>query len=200
MSFAESQVKAVFQRTRVDALLFWSLENIRYLCGFTGSDGALVVTRREKIFLSDSRYEEQAKGEIRGTAFRKYKKKIDGVAQSVKSLKVRRLGFEAGALNYESYLSLKEKLPRMALIPLARELANLRARKEPEEIERVRGAIQIASDSFLDAWRRLKPGTREKKVGDFMEIRMKQRGGRRPGISNHRRFRAAGGPAPRESR
>ncbi len=182
MSFAERQLKAIFERTRLDALLFWSLENIRYLCGFTGSDGALIVMPDGKIFLSDSRYEEQAKGELRDTAFRKYRKKIDGIVQTVKSLRVKRLGFEAAALNYESYLSLKEQLPRVALIPLSRELMNLRSRKEPEEIERVRGAIQIASDSFLDAWRQMKPGTREKKVGDFMEIRMKQRGGEGPGF------------------
>ena len=76
MSFAQEHIASVMGRKNLDALLFWSLENIRYLCGFTGSDGALILTDQERIFLSDSRYEEQAKGEIQGAAFKKYKKKI----------------------------------------------------------------------------------------------------------------------------
>jgi Xaa-Pro aminopeptidase len=167
----------------LDALLFWSLENIRYLCGFTGSDGALILTDQKRIFLSDSRYEEQAKEEIRGAAFKKYKKKIEGVAQCFKSLGVRRLGFEAAALTWESYQRLKERLPRVTLVPLTAQLTHLRARKEPEEIDKIRRAIQIASESFLDALPRLKPGAREKTVGDFLEMRMKRRGGESPGFT-----------------
>ncbi len=182
MSFSQEHIASLMGRRNLDALLFWSLENIRYLCGFTGSDGALILTDRERIFLSDSRYEEQAQEEIRGATFKKYKKKIEGVAQCFKSLKVRRLGFEAAALTWESYQGLKERLPRVSLISLTDPLANLRARKEPEEIDRIRRAIQIASESFLDALPRLKPGVKEKTMGDFLEIRMKRRGAESPGF------------------
>jgi Xaa-Pro aminopeptidase len=180
VSFGQEHIAAVMRRRKLDALLFWSLENIRYLCGFTGSDGALILAPEERIFLSDSRYEEQAKGEIRSAAFKKYKKKIEGVVERLKVLKVKRLGFEASALTYESYLRLREKLPRVTLVPLAEELTLLRARKEPGEIGEIRRAIQIASESFLDTLARLKPAVREKGVGDFLEIRMKRRGAESP--------------------
>lgn len=183
MSYAQENIAAVMGRMKVDAILFWSLENIRYLCGFTGSDGALVLTGDERIFLSDSRYEEQAKEEIQGASFRKYKKKVEGVARSLKSLKVKRVGFEAAALTYESYQGLKEKLPRVTLVSLTGALANLRARKEPEEVDKIRRAAQIASDSFLDTLPRLKPAAREKGVGDFLEIRMKRRNAESPAFS-----------------
>jgi len=62
VGIAQEYIASVMGRMNLDALLFWGLENIRYLCGFTGSDGALILTDRERIFLSDSRYEEQAKG------------------------------------------------------------------------------------------------------------------------------------------
>ena len=74
MSFAQEHIASVMGRKNLDALLFWSLENIRYLCGFTGSDGALILTDQERIFLSDSRYEEQAKGEIQGWAIRGFRR------------------------------------------------------------------------------------------------------------------------------
>ena len=52
----------------LDGILFSSLENIRYLCGFTGSDGAFVITEKESFFLTDSRYWTQADEEVRGLA------------------------------------------------------------------------------------------------------------------------------------
>jgi Xaa-Pro aminopeptidase len=180
VSFAQDHLVAVMRRKKLDALLFWSLENIRYLCGFTGSDGALILAPEERIFLSDSRYEEQAKGEIRGATFQKYRKKIEGVVRCLKVLKVKHLGFEAAALTCDSYLRFKEKLPRVTLVPLAEELTLLRARKEPGEISEIRRAIRIASDSFLDTLARLKPAARERRVGDFLEIRMKRRGADSP--------------------
>jgi len=165
---------------KLDALLFWGLENIRYLSGFTGSDGALIVAAGERVFLSDFRYEEQARGELAGAAFRKYRKKIEGVARCLKSMKVRRVGFEAGALSFESYAKLKERAPRVAWVPLAAELAGLRARKEREEIEKTRRAVRVASQSFGDALGRLRPGPREMKVAEALEIRMRQRGAEAP--------------------
>jgi len=167
----------------LDAILFSSLENIRYLCGFSGSDGVLIQAGQERIFLSDFRYEEQAKAEIRDATFRKYKKKMEGVAECLKSMGVRRLGFEATALTYENYQRLKEKLPRVTLVPLVDQIANLRARKEPEEVEKIRRAIQIASQSFEATLPRLKPGAREKRVSGFLEIQMKRRGGETPAFA-----------------
>lgn len=174
---AEKLIEEVMGRTKVDALLFFSLENIRYLCGFTGSDGVLIVTGQERTFLSDFRYEEQARGEIREANFRKYKQKIAGIAKSLKALRVKRLGFESAAMTYETYHKLKEKLPRVSFVPLAGQIARMRACKEPEELKKIRRAIQIAAGSFTDALSRLKPGARELAVAELLEYRMKRRGG-----------------------
>ena len=177
MSFAERNMALLLRRMKLDAVLFWSLENIRFLCGFTGSDGALIYGGEERVFLSDSRYEEQAKIEVRTAAFQKYRRKVEGVAQRLRAMGVKRLGFEAPALSWESHQKLKGLLPRVALVPLSGPIADLRARKEPEEIEKIRRAIQIASDSFLDILPRVKPGVSEKTLGDSLEIRMRRRGG-----------------------
>jgi len=174
---AEKLIEKIMGRTKVDALLFFGLENIRYLCDFTGSDGVLIVTGQERTFMSDFRYEEQARGEIREANFKKYKGKIVGIAQFLKSLRVKHLGFESAAITYETYRKLKEKLPRVSFVPLAGEIARMRACKEPEELEKIRRAIQIAADSFTDALSRLKPGAKERVVAEFLEYRMRRRGG-----------------------
>lgn len=177
MTIAEQRLETVRRRTKVDAILFWSLENIRYLCGFSGSDGVLIVTGHERTFMSDSRYEEQARGEVREATCKKYKQKIEGVAQLLQSLRVKRVGFESTVMPYESYQKLQEKLPRVSFVPLSREIAGLRARKSLEELEKVRRAIQIATESFVAASSRFKPGVRERVAAEFLECRMRRRGG-----------------------
>jgi Xaa-Pro aminopeptidase len=180
MTTAAQRLETVKRRTKVDAILFWGLENIRYLCGFSGSDGVLIITGHERTFLSDSRYEEQARGELRGATFKKYKQKIEGIAGFLQPLRVKRVGFESAAMPYESYKKLREKLTRVTFVPLAREISGLRARKTPEEREKIRQAIRIATESFVDASARFKPGARERATAEFLECRMRRRGGDKP--------------------
>lgn len=181
MPWGKKLLQAVLRKNNLDALVFWSLENIRYLCGFTGSDGALIVTSAgERIFLSDSRYEEQAQKQIRDASFLKYRQKIQGVAQCLASLGVKRAGFESAAMPYDHYERLKEKLPRVSLRAVAEDVKGLRIRKQPEEIEMMRQAVRIATESFQETEPRLRPGARERIIAEFLECRMKRRGGDKP--------------------
>lgn len=173
----EPLLEKIIRRSKVDAILFLSLENIGYLCGFTGSDGALIVTGQERTFLTDSRYEEQARGEIQKAAVKKYRHKIEGLTQFLRALRIKRLGFESNAMTYEDYRKLQEKLTRVSFIPLAQEITKLRLRKGPEELEKIRRAIHIASVSFTDTLSRIRTGARERSVADFLECRMKRWGG-----------------------
>ena len=52
--------------TRFDAFLISHLPNIRYLCGFTGSAGLLLVEQAGSIFFTDYRYDTQAHEEVKG--------------------------------------------------------------------------------------------------------------------------------------
>lgn len=170
-------IEKIMRRSKVDAILFLSLENIYYLCGFTGSDGALIISGQDRTFLSDSRYEEQARGEIQNAVFKKYNKKIEGLAHYLRTSGIKRLGFESNAMTYEDYRRLKGILPRISFLPLAQEIDHLRIRKEPQELEKIRRAIHIASVSFHETLSRIRAGTREKSVAEFLEGRMKRWGG-----------------------
>src|SRR5271169_6976455 len=52
--------------TRFDALLVSHLPNIRYLCGFTGSAGFLLVAEAGSVFFTDVRYDTQGREEVKG--------------------------------------------------------------------------------------------------------------------------------------
>ncbi|MGC8809160.1 MAG: M24 family metallopeptidase [bacterium] len=176
---AGEDLPKILDKENLDALLFLSLENIRYLCGFTGSEGVLLVTKQERYFLSDFRYETQAQKELRGAIFKRYRQKIEGLAKLLKNLRVKRLGFEARAMNYEDFSLLREKLPRLSLKPLVKEISRLRALKSPEEVAKIRQAVQIATASFQSILPKLKNGRKEKSIAALMEMQIIRRGGQK---------------------
>ena len=152
--FYEERLKSVQQilaLNHLDGILFTSLENIRYLCGFTGTDGASVITQKEPFFLTDSRYWTQADKEVKESQIIHYKKKMDGVASLLLNLKLKRVGFESLSLTFSLYQSLLEKLSSndTTLIPLEDQIKNLRAVKDPQELASIRTAIDISSKAFL---------------------------------------------------
>src|SRR5215475_4982191 len=58
------ELQTAFERYSLDALLVTHLPNIRYLCGFTGTSGVLVVSKAGSVFFTDGRYTEQARAEV----------------------------------------------------------------------------------------------------------------------------------------
>ena len=161
----------------LDGILFSGLENIRYLCGFTGSDGSLLVTPRESFFLTDSRYWTQAEEEVKGSRILHYKKKLDGIVSLLLDLNVKTVGFESASLSFSLYHSLSGKWGTQgSLIPLETELKNLRAVKDTRELALMRKAVEIASDSFLHAAERIREGVLEREIALEMEFFMKQHG------------------------
>ena len=63
----QKKLRGVLNQNRLDALLVTHLPNVRYLCGFTGSSGVLILTEDRSIFFSDGRYIEQAKAEVQNS-------------------------------------------------------------------------------------------------------------------------------------
>ncbi len=65
-SARQKKLREHLATTRFDALLISHLPNIRYLCGFTGSAGLLLVEEAGSVFFTDVRYETQAHQEVKG--------------------------------------------------------------------------------------------------------------------------------------
>src|SRR5437868_13425827 len=85
--------------SHLDALLVTHLPNIHYLCGFTGSSGALLVTEGRSVFFTDGRYAEQANAEVQGSQVRIVRKSaLAAAARSFRTSRVRRIGLEAAHL------------------------------------------------------------------------------------------------------
>jgi len=161
----------------LDGILLTQLENIRYLCGFTGSDGALVLTRREVFFLTDSRYWTQADEEVKGCRIIHYKKKLDGIAALLSDLKLTRVGIEGLSLPVSSFQFLLKKMGNaMEFIALEEEMKNIRAVKDAQELSLIRSAIALSTKSFSHLMEFLREGSIEKEMALEMEFFVKRNG------------------------
>ena len=169
--------RKILDAYHLDGILFVSLENIRYLCGFTGSDGAFVITQKQSFFLTDSRYWTQADEEVEGSQVVHYKKKMEGIFSLLSDARLKKIGFESTALPFSAFQLLSEKLADEAkLVPLEDELKNLRAVKDAHELTLIRKAIDISSNALLHVTEILKEGVAEREVAQEMEFFTKRSG------------------------
>ena len=77
------EVKSILQKKNVEGILFFSPENIRYLTGFSGSEGYLWVGKDKHLLLVDSRYITQAQEETRGCRVSLVDKGITELSQTL---------------------------------------------------------------------------------------------------------------------
>ncbi len=168
-------------RRRLDALIVSAGPNIRYLTGFTGSNGLLLLGPAGALLFTDPRYEIQAAQEsdcrvrvVRGSLF-------PALMKVAARKKFRRLGFEKGRLPYESYEALKESLPLGAsLHPLAGIVEMERMVKSEREIALIRRSVLTNSRAFEIVLSRVRPGLRESGLAAELEYQMRLLGAEKP--------------------
>ncbi|MGO9136701.1 MAG: M24 family metallopeptidase [Syntrophales bacterium] len=171
-----TRVRAILHEHEIDALLFLDMKNVRYLTGFTGSDGALVIGEKQEILLVDGRYTNQARKEVEGPHVFEYKEKIDGIAAVLSDGSLRSAGFESQAMNVNTYLTLKEKIGALRLNPLSNEIDALRAVKDEKEIAYIRRAAEISCEALTAVRDLIKPGVRETDIAIELDFQVRRRG------------------------
>jgi Xaa-Pro aminopeptidase len=159
-----------------DALLILHEKNIRYLTGFTGSDGTLMAGRDWLALLVDGRFTTQARGEAVGTEIFEFRSRIDGITAMAVERAAGKIGFESPSLTVADYIALQEKLPEMVFYPFSDGLQSLRAVKNEEEIALIRKAARIAGEALAEIRGMIRPGIREKEIAIELEYRMRRGG------------------------
>lgn len=160
----------------LDALMFTGLPNIRYLAGFTGSDGVVVVARDGGWFLTDSRYTTQAGQEAPHCRIREYRAKTEGLALLFAEASLVRVGIEAEQTSVAFHRALTAAASGVELVPLETELNGLRLVKEPGELEILTECAAIASAAFEEILPLVRPGAVEQDLALALEMAMRRRG------------------------
>ncbi len=167
-------VQNILKKKRIDALYVSAIKNIRYLTGFTGSSGFVIITRDRGLFFTDFRYTEQAEAEVKGCETGSEKgNRISLLRHLVKSLGIKRLGFET-SLSYEFY-SLLKGLP-VTLEPNPNIIENLRKVKDEAEIRALMSSIERAEAAFLKVKPFIKVGAKERGIALRLEEHLKREG------------------------
>jgi Xaa-Pro aminopeptidase len=159
----------------VDGLLVTDLSNVRYLTGFTGSSGFLIFTKEHSIFVTDFRYQEQAKNEVKRFSIQiETAEKADAIKRLVKKYKIQKLGFEDHSINYSTYKNLlKGKLRLKALTDT---VESLRIIKSQEELSYIKTAIRRAENAFRRLQPFIKVGVTEQKLANRLEGLLREEG------------------------
>lgn len=179
MQIRYQKLEKLLEAKWLDAILVSDGYNMRYLSGFTGATGYLLITKNSKTLFTDSRYTIAATAQapdytvVEVDAARDYCAAINKVleAENIESL-----GFEALQVRYSTYESFKTRLIVKELIPLTGELTDLRRIKNAEEIALHRQAEHIGDIAFEEILKEIKPGMTELEVAAKLEYIMKMNG------------------------
>ena len=171
-----------FAALELDAFFVSSPENRRYLSGFAGSAGYLLISRDAAVLATDFRYTEQA--ELQAPDFRvdRISGGLGWLPELFMELGVRRVGFESGhmtvALHSAIVTALKEDeaASEVSLIATAQFIDPLRAIKEPEELALLTRAMEIADHAFAVVAPTIEVGDTEESVAWRLELAMREAG------------------------
>jgi Xaa-Pro aminopeptidase len=176
MSRAERLEGAVAERA-LDALLVTDLVNVRYLTGYTGSNGLALVAPGSRRFVTDFRYASQVEREVpdewaRAIAVQDLMTVVpeqlpDGAA---------RLGFDDAQLSVRAHAKLAESIPGVELVGAGGMVEALRAIKDDLEIARIRAAAQLADEALEEVLEQGLVGRTEREVAFALEMAMRRRG------------------------
>ena len=161
--------------TRFDALLISHLPNIRYLCGFTGSAGFLLMEPNGSTFFSDVRYDTQAHEEVRSAKIVIARKSVlQRVGELLSARRTRGRGWHIGIEAEHFTLADKKRLndhlpPGTRLKDAPAVVERFRMVKDGEELERIRGAVNLGAHLFDRALEIIRPGVKESEVAAAME-------------------------------
>ena len=171
-----SRLRALMRRTPVEALLILDLRNIRYLTGFAGSDGALLVSAGKPVLLVDGRYTTQAGRQAPGSRVVVYRDKASGIADALSAGGIGQVGFEPAVMSAEFLDALRRKAKRVRFKPLQAQLGAIRAVKDAGEIAQIRKAIRIATGALRSTLERVRPGVSERDIAIELEYAMRRGG------------------------
>jgi Xaa-Pro aminopeptidase len=178
-SLRKKSAAAAAKSAGVDAMVVTHLPDVRYLCGFTGSNAALVLAGGRAVLFTDGRYTGQAKAEAVGTRVVIAKKPaVAAACEWMAGAGVRRCGFDAANTTVAGLETMRKavragapaaKARRGMFVALGPLLARMREVKDAEEIAKMRAAARVGCELFEGMLTYLEAGLTEAEVAATLE-------------------------------
>ncbi len=162
------------------ALLVTDMVGVRWLTGFTGTNGACLVTAEERLFLTDFRYTEQAAEQV-GDGFEIVRAGRDLLGDLASRLPRGRAGFDEAQVTVKAHARLVEKAAEGAeLVEAGGLVEELREVKDAGELKRIAAASELATAAFEETIARGLAGRTERAFALDLEQAMRVAGAEEP--------------------
>ena len=151
------KLQKLLKDKKLSALLVSDRNNVRYLCGFVGTNGKLLVTLARHVLITDARYFETAR-----KAGVPYYDQSKGMKKLMGRYKV--IGFEAENFTVARLKNYRKLVPGVRFKPTTGVVESLRVIKDESEIGIIKKAVRIACRSLDELEKKLKPGISEDEI------------------------------------
>jgi Xaa-Pro aminopeptidase len=169
------RLEKLLAERELERMLVTDLVNVRYLTGFTGTNGACVCGPGVRLFLTDFRYTERAAAEVEG--WEPITVEGDWLASIAERLEGR-AGFEDDHLAVRTLAKLEEKLADgVEMVPAGGTVERLRRVKDEEELRAIEAASELADEVWRWSVERGLAGRSERDVARAAEARIRELGG-----------------------
>jgi len=163
----------------LDGLLLSKLSNVRYLSGFTGSSGRLLMLPERSVLFTDFRYEEQASGEVDPVIEVRISR--NGLLEEVAAFLDERglsgrLGFEPESVTVRDRHELGELCDRVTWETAPTWVESQRVRKDPQEIEAIESAARIGEAALQEVLTSVAEGVTERTLAAELDYRLRLAG------------------------
>jgi Xaa-Pro aminopeptidase len=172
-----TRLRQLMRERKLEALLVTNSYNRRYMSGFTGSSGALVITADKAVLLTDFRYRSQAPQQAVHYQIVEHKPKlIESVQELLNDWNIQELAFEQQDVPYGAYAAYAAFLSGIQLVPTSNLIEELRMVKDDDELAVMQEAAELADRTFEHMLGFLKPGLKESEVALELEFFMRHHG------------------------
>ncbi|MBI3924896.1 MAG: aminopeptidase P family protein [Armatimonadetes bacterium] len=180
------KIRQRLESSELEGLIVVGAENRRYLSGFTGSNGWLLITGELQLLVTDGRYWSQVEDQSPDWQIVRFKAQDHGRLSRILAQRFQelggsgRLGFEMDHISFAQHEQMEEDFAGIGLVPTSDLVEALRQVKDADELERMRRAAAVADRAFLKMLEHFREGVRESELCAELEYLLQKEGARKP--------------------
>jgi Xaa-Pro aminopeptidase len=172
------QVRKLMQAQDLPALMITQDNNRRYLTGFTGDAGFVLITPDKAVLSTDSRYWEQAEKQTPVYEIHRGKGRVsEWTANALEAIgQPKRIGLESNQVTVARFDALQSDFTDVEWVKTTGLIEQLRAVKDADELASIQKAIDLAEEGFLHLMKHIKPGLTELEAAWILEVYLREHG------------------------
>ena len=165
----QQDLRKVLDERGLDGMLITNLTNVRYISGFTGSAASCLITPEGQYFITDGRYIEQSKAQVKGfERFIDMNSHLSQIKDNNLNPNGFKLAFEGDHMSYALYENMISMFPNTKWENSSMILEDLASVKDDHELECIRTAVEVTDKVYEEILPMLRPGFTEKQVANTM--------------------------------